>query len=344
MKNRILCAAAGAGLVLATALPAQQARPARGQQQDGRPVRVLEVTVEDLGTGALLPSLRRGDTVVIRPGQQVRLRMTGSTGANTPTRYPSTLFKPHDARTVRIDNVNPEVGSIIVTGLQANDGPGALVIEYQVTDPMPIGDARERTGRIYVRVEDPQAPPPSPPPSEQRRGVTLFADDNFRGRSQTFYMDDEDLRDNPIQNDTVSSVRVDAGCRAILFEDTFFRGASGVIDRDVPNLQGTGVGNDTVSSLRVECGGVTRGIIVYADSGFRGASETLTEGDYASLDRGIGNDRISSIRVDRGCRAVLYRDGGFRGGSWTIDQDVANLEGTPIGNDTISSIQVLCGR
>jgi hypothetical protein len=341
-RTRTLLVAAGAGLLLAGAISAQQARPVRGQQQDARPLRSLEITVEDMGTGTMLPSLRRGDTVVIRPGQQIRLRMTGSSGPNAPTRYPSTSFSPNQARTVRIDKINPEVGSIIVTGLQPNDGPGALVIEYEVNDPMPIGDDRERRGRVYVRVES-AAPSPVPPaPPGQRLGVTLFADENFRGRSQTFYVDDDDLRDNPIQSDTVSSVRVDPGCRVILFEDAYYRGASGVIDRDAPTLRGTGVRNDSVSSLRVECGRATRGITVYADAGFRGASESLTEGDYASLDRGIGNDRISSIRVDPGCRAVLYRDGGFRGGSWTIDRDVSNLDGSPIGNDSISSIQVLC--
>ncbi|HVS64337.1 MAG TPA: beta/gamma crystallin-related protein [Thermoanaerobaculia bacterium] len=341
-RTQTLLVAAAAGLLLAGAIPAHQARPLRGQQQDGRPQHSLEITVEDMGTGTMLASLRRGDTVVIRPGQQIRLRMTGSAGPNAATRYPSTRFSPNQSPTVRIDKINPEVGSIIVTGVQPNDGPGALVLEYQVTDPMPIGDDRERRGRVYVRVEA-QAPAPVPPaPPDQRLGVTLFDDENFGGRSQTFYVDDDDLRDNPIQNDTVTSVRVDPGCRVILFEDTQYRGSSGVIDRDVPNLEGTGVRNDSVSSLRVECGRATRGIIVYVDAEFRGASESLTEGDYASLDQGIGNDLISSIRVDPGCRAVLYRDDGFRGGSWTIDRDVSNLDGSPVGNDSISSIQVLC--
>jgi hypothetical protein len=330
-------------LIFAAALPAQKQRPGRGQKDNGRPLHSLEITVEDMATGQFLQSLRRGDTVVIRPGQQVRLRMTGNTGPNA--RYPSTHFTPNDSRNVRVDKINPEVGTIIVTGMQATPGPGAFVIQYQVTDSMPIANDRERTGRVYVRVED-LAPPPPPPGSPQgdRFGVTLFTDEQFRGRSQTFYENDQDLRDNPIQSDSVSSVRVDPGCRAVLYEDANFRGRSALIERDAPNFRDLGIGNDSLSSLEVECGRTNRGIIVFEDAGFRGRSEALGEGDYAELSGGVGNDRISSIQVDRGCRAVLFADAGFRGRSWTIEQDASSLDGSPVGNDSISSIQVICGR
>jgi hypothetical protein len=349
MRARTLIPLTGALLLILSAVStAQQKRPVRGAAADDRPLRFLAVTVEDMQTGTELPSLQRGQTVVIQPGQQIRLRMTGSVGANNPTRYPATRFEPNnlDSRYVRVDKLNPEVGSIIVTGVAPNQGPGALRIHYVITDTMPIGDKREREGNVYVRVDGAQATPspPSQPPSDNR-GVTLFSDDSFRGRSQTFFVDDPDLRDNPIQNDTVSSVRIDPGCRAILFEDTNYRGSSAVIDRDAPSLRGTGISNDSVSSLRVECGAVgsARGVAVFEDSGFRGTSQALGPGNYSELSGGVGNDRISSIRVDPGCRAVLFSDAGFRGRSWAIDQDVANLDGSPIGNDSISSIQVVCG-
>ncbi|HVS64357.1 MAG TPA: beta/gamma crystallin-related protein [Thermoanaerobaculia bacterium] len=347
MRARNLILLAGAALLfLAAALPAQQRRPVR--TADDQPLRSLEVTVEDLSTGQILGSLDRGETIVIRPGQQIRLRMTGSLGPNSPTRYPNTTFDPNnlDSRYVRVDKVNPEVGSIIVTGVAPNPGPGALRIHYVIGDEMPIGDPREKEGNVYVRVEEAQVTPPSQPPQPAASGgITLYSDDSFRGRSQTFLEDDPDLRDNPIQSDSVSSLRVAPGCRAILFEDTFYRGASAVIDRDSPNLRGTGVANDSVSSLRVECGSGTarRGITVFEDAGFRGSSQALVAGDYSELRGGVGNDRISSIRVDAGCRAVLFSDSGFGGRSWTIDRDVGNLDGSPVGNDSISSIQVICG-
>lgn len=348
MKNRRLIPWTGIALLLvAGSLPAQRGRPVRGGGQgDGRPLQSIEITVEDMGSNRFLPSLQRGDTVVIRPGQQIRLRMTGSVGGNANPRYPSTRFDPNDSRYVRVDRVNPDVGTIIVTGVQPNPGPGALVIEYEVYG-MPVANDRLRTGRVYVRVEaDQPERPPGRPPSDER-GVTLYSDDYFRGRSQTFTADDPDLRDNAIQSDTVSSVRVSPGCRATLFEDSSYRGRSAVVDRDAETLRGLGIGNDSVSSLRVDCrgGGGTardRGINVYADVGFRGAREFLAEGDYSELGGRVGNDAISSIEISEGCRAVLFADARFRGRSWEITDNVSDLGRTPIGNDSISSIQITC--
>lgn len=85
------------------------------------------------------------------------------------------------------------------------------------------------------------------------RGVTVYSDADFRGRSETFVYDDPDLRDNPIRQDTISSVFVDRGCRAILYEDVGFRGAATVITGDHENLRHSAVGNDRVSSIRVDC-------------------------------------------------------------------------------------------
>lgn len=86
-----------------------------------------------------------------------------------------------------------------------------------------------------------------------RRGVTLFADEDFRGRQEKFYADDYNLEDNPIRNDSASSVRVDPGCRVTLYGDASFRGRAATLDRDARALSYTEVGNDKVSSLRVEC-------------------------------------------------------------------------------------------
>ena len=88
----------------------------------------------------------------------------------------------------------------------------------------------------------------------RRYGVTVHSDSDYRGRTETFCDDDPDLRDNPIRQDTISSVAVDRGCRVILFSDVGFRGSVTVLDADHPNLRHSQVGNDRISSLRVECG------------------------------------------------------------------------------------------
>ena len=84
-------------------------------------------------------------------------------------------------------------------------------------------------------------------------GVTVFANARFRGRRESFSYDDPDLRDNRIRQDTISSIRVAPGCRAVLFADVGFRGAVTVVSGDDPNLRYSEVGNDRVSSIQVDC-------------------------------------------------------------------------------------------
>lgn len=101
----------------------------------------------------------------------------------------------------------------------------------------------------------PGSSPSRPGAPGQRRGVTLYHDDDFRGGSETFYEDRTDLGRSRIGNDNASSIRVDRGCRAVLYRDSNFRGEYEVITRDVSSLSRTRVGNDAVSSLKVECRG-----------------------------------------------------------------------------------------
>lgn len=86
-----------------------------------------------------------------------------------------------------------------------------------------------------------------------RGGVTLYADDRFRGASETFYGDTSDLSRSSFGNDRVSSIRIDPGCRAVLFSDANFRGRVTVVDYDLDSLKSTEVGNDSVSSMQVDC-------------------------------------------------------------------------------------------
>ncbi len=85
------------------------------------------------------------------------------------------------------------------------------------------------------------------------RGVTVFAGGDFSGHRETFTYDDADLRNNRIRQDTISSVVVSPGCRAVLFEDIEFRGRAAVVTGDVSNMRYSAVGNDRVSSIQVDC-------------------------------------------------------------------------------------------
>lgn len=187
-----------------------------------------------------------------------------------------------------------------------------------------------------------------------QKGVTLYEDENFRGRREFFTQDDPRLADNRIGNDNVSSIKVDRGCRVTIYRDERYKGASDVIDEDWDTLYDTRVGNDEISSLEVRCagrGGNTdgdygfgEGVTLYANSDFRGRSESFTN-DVRDL-RGsqIGNDQASSLRLARGCEAILYSDANFRGQSVSVDYDVPNLGETRVGNDQVSSLEVRCRR
>lgn len=186
------------------------------------------------------------------------------------------------------------------------------------------------------------------------KGVTLYEDENFRGRQEFFTQDDPRLQDNRIGNDRASSVKVDRGCRVTLYRDERYKGESEAIDGDLRSLGETRVGNDRTSSLEVRCagrGGNTdgdygfgEGVTLYDNADFRGRSQSFTR-DVRDL-RGteIGNDRASSLRLARGCEAVLYTGANFRGESMTVDYDVENLGETRIGNDQVSSLEVRCRR
>ncbi len=88
---------------------------------------------------------------------------------------------------------------------------------------------------------------------DDRGGVTLYRDVDFRGRGETFYRDARDLGSTEVGSDTVSSVRVSSGCRVTLYRHNDFRGEPTVLTRDAETLRFTAVGNDAVSSIEVDC-------------------------------------------------------------------------------------------
>lgn len=88
---------------------------------------------------------------------------------------------------------------------------------------------------------------------DRMHGVVVFSNAGFQGRSERFDYDDPDLRNNRIRQDTISSIHVSPGCRAVLFEDVGFRGAATVVTRDAYSLRHSRVGNDRVSSIQVDC-------------------------------------------------------------------------------------------
>jgi hypothetical protein len=188
----------------------------------------------------------------------------------------------------------------------------------------------------------------------QRGRVTLYADRDFRGRSESFLDDDPSLDDNPIGQDAASSVRVGPGCRVRLFEDYGFRGRYVDLSQDSRDLSYTPLGGDHASSLQVACDpgrpdymqgpGPYRGVTLFQDSGFRGSREVFVYDDASLSDNHIDQDTVSSVRVDSGCQVRLFEDTGFRGRYVDAARDIPDLRYTAIGSDSVSSLRVRCFR
>ncbi|MEM6457042.1 MAG: beta/gamma crystallin-related protein [Acidobacteriota bacterium] len=209
--------------------------------------------------------------------------------------------------------------------------------------------------------------------------VTLHRDLDFTGRAEGFGGDDADLRNNPIGDDSATSVRVRRGCRVRLYAHPDYRGAYVELRRDAPDLRRLEpVLNDRVSSLRVRCaspydfdpppltlprdnrpprgGGYgdrddrwdrpLEAVTLYRDLDFTGRREGFDE-DVSDL-RGsyIGDDEATSVQVARRCRARLYEHPNFRGRFIELDggDDERDLRRSPIRDDSISSLRVRCGR
>ena len=212
-------------------------------------------------------------------------------------------------------------------------------------------------------------------------GVRLYRDAHFQGRSQVFH---DGARISAlgvlaIGNDSVSSVRVDRGCRVTLYKDENFRGPSVTLTEDLVDFKASRLGNDEVSSIRVECrrsslfggggskpgyyqggpreddhrGGYAderydwhgrRGVVLYSDEGYQGRQEAFYDADRSLRDNGIRQDSVSSLRLAPGCQAILYEDVGFRGRATLFEISAPSLKSTEIGNDRTSSLHVECGR
>lgn len=365
--RRTALALSSIGLLTVTTLASAQTSARRDGSSAGsmKPQGVVQVLAEDMASGESLGAFERGGTLVVAPGQRVRLRMQTKDNARARTaHYPSTRFEPGDSHAIDVERVNDEVGAMIFTARAARSY--RATIQYEILEDWPIPD-REKAGRIYIEVHEEGTQDGGPQPdvdTQQRRGATLFADPGFRGASVRVYDNGLNLSSLSM-DDMVSSVRIDEGCYVVLYELPGLRGASQVIRNDVGELNGA-VGNDRASSIRVVCQepgtstpGVppsdgpnsdagpgaqqVRGIVLYRDRDFRGESMVLADGDYPTL-RGtrIDNGTASSAAVGRGCIAFLYEGTDFRGNAYELREHTSDLRRTPVGEDRVSSARVIC--
>ncbi len=90
-------------------------------------------------------------------------------------------------------------------------------------------------------------------PAQNTSEVVLFSGEKYTGTREGFHESDPNLSDNPIGNNTVSSVMLPKDCKAKLYEHPQYKGKSVLIKRNTASLSGTAIGNDEAGSIEVFC-------------------------------------------------------------------------------------------
>lgn len=157
-------------------------------------------------------------------------------------------------------------------------------------------------------------------------GITVFTDQNFRGRSATFRQDVYDLEPLGI-NDKISSLRVGRGEQWEVCEHSNFQGRCVVVSGEEPDLRRNDW-SDVISSLRrVRRGPVdppSEGdwyLVLYDRTDYRGNQTNINR---ATPDLNSFNGRAQSVTIGRGAWELCTgRD--YTGRCVTVDRSAPDL-------------------
>jgi hypothetical protein len=179
--------------------------------------------------------------------------------------------------------------------------------------------------------------------------VTVYADINYSGSSQTFQGDVPNLVDAGF-NDTISSIRIPSGQQWQFCQDVNFQGSCQTLQGSIADLRRINY-NDQISSLR-PVGGSNYGggvfgnnrsvrgggtMVVFANPNFRGRSATLN-GDIPDIRQYGMNDQITSLQIPNGETWEICVDINYEGQCQTVNSSVSDLR--DVGwNDRISSMR-----
>ena len=190
-------------------------------------------------------------------------------------------------------------------------------------------------------------------PNENNDGVTVYADPNFGGRSQSFRGDTPNMV-SAGWNDTISSIRIASGETWEICQDVDYGNQCRTLSGDVADLRGMGW-DDRISSLRRSNNngynnagnrgwgrGNNRnnnsaGVTVYANTNYRGQSATLRN-DTPNLVSLNLNDKVSSIRIPNGETWEVCQDINYESQCQVLSASVADLRRSG-WTDRISSLR-----
>jgi len=169
--------------------------------------------------------------------------------------------------------------------------------------------------------------------------ITVFYNEDFEGKQVDLPPDNytrAQLEALGIENNTISSVKVPPGVKAVLFKDDNFSGDQLEV---VANAEELGSLDNNVSSIRVISVPVQPRARFFYKEQFDGKEVDLPPGQYtqAELERyGIDNNTISSVKP-QGLHVILYKNDNFSGDSLPVNSDAPTLGAL---NNNTSSIKI----
>jgi Beta/Gamma crystallin len=179
-------------------------------------------------------------------------------------------------------------------------------------------------------------------------GVTVFAEPNYRGASETFSTDVADLRTYGL-NDVISSIDISPGESWEVCQDINYGARCEILTRSVSDLSALGWG-ERISSLRRLSGayrddgssgvlsprgtsGTAPRLVLYAQPGYRGAARVMRD-EVRNL--GAFGNRVRSVEVLDGAWEICDRIG-WSGNCVRVEQSVPDLSRVGLYGGVVSA-------
>ena len=172
--------------------------------------------------------------------------------------------------------------------------------------------------------------------------ATCYSDINYGGFAAGLPLGTyttSELVEYGIQNDDITSIKVNSGYKVIAYMDNNFTGTSVSYTSDQSNVSTTY--NDKISSIQIYRYSTDAVATFYADANYAGFAAGLPLGTYTLSqlqEYGITDNSITSLKVNSGYKVIAYVDVNFSEASILFTSDQSNIGSTY--NDRISSIQI----
>lgn len=171
--------------------------------------------------------------------------------------------------------------------------------------------------------------------------VAAFEHSNYEGRCETFRVNDSDLRNNLIGQDSITSLRIGQPCPPRLYDDGDYGGSYVNFVGDIPDLGVYGF-SDRGESLQLAQGSR---VALFDQPNYQGLCEVFTSNDQNFENNPI-RDRASSLRVNADCprQAVLFEHS-YYGGEYLIVPGSIDMDWSDYWDwkDRASSVHVTAG-